>query len=99
VVTITREKKMENLQTIDENTQSLQETKTSEEEDVFSERVASAELKDGTVREIEAELERCYVKYGHFFSSREDCDFFNMLPLSECDRMSILKRAVEIEKE
>lgn len=64
-----------------------------------SENVQKAKLGGTSVREVLQDLDHMYLKRGKFFKSREDCDFFHMLPLNDKDRDQILTRAMDFEQE
>ena len=62
-------------------------------------RIHSIGLPPDTVLACEAEAQAVYVKYSDTFKKFEDAEYFSMLPLDKASRDTVLKRAVELEKE
>jgi len=67
--------------------------------DEVNESVAKARLPPETIESAEKELDAMYLLHGHHFASREDSDFFAMLPLSKQQRLDVIQRARQIERE
>ena len=52
-----------------------------------------------TLAEIRSQLEFEIAKYGHSFRTREDAEYFAMLPLQAEQKQCVLKRARDFERE
>ena len=52
-----------------------------------------------SLADIQAQLDFEIAKYGHFFKTRDDAEYFAMLPLQQDQKQRILKRALEIERD
>lgn len=44
-------------------------------------------------------LQEGYLEHGRFFKTREDSNYFTMLPISSQQKVEVLKRALELEKD
>jgi len=67
--------------------------------ELVSDRVVKATLPPDSMEKVEEELTMLYNKYGSLFSSREQCDYFHMLPLDKEARVSVMRRAWQLENE
>lgn len=70
-----------------------------EQEPPVSESVCAAVLPEEDMHDVDQALDKAYVMYGHYFRSREDCNYFNMLPVNDKVKKAVLRRAVELEQE
>jgi hypothetical protein len=61
-----------------------------------NQRVVEAILPPQSIKEIEASNMRAYIEYGRFFKSQEDCEYFNMLPLSQKQKREVILRIIDL---
>jgi hypothetical protein len=61
-----------------------------------SDNVLNAELPPETFHEYGLKRDQYFVKHGHLFKTYEDCEYFNMLPLSKKQKDHVLRRALEL---
>ena len=61
--------------------------------------IHTAELASEDLRERDGEVAHLVQKYRDVFSSKEDAEYFAMLPLSVKDRVSVLNRARELRRD
>ena len=62
-------------------------------------RIHRVPVPDDSVTGVEDEVNRVYSQYRQVFTSKEDAEYFSMLPLSDTDRDRVLKRAKELVDE
>lgn len=62
-----------------------------EEDPPISEAVVNAELPPQSIEETEQYQNSIYTRFGELFKSREDSDYFCMLPISNKQRLAVLK--------
>ena len=75
------------------------ENEVNDDDFVESEAVQKAKLHSENIQDLEAQWLRHYVKYGSYFGeSKEQSDYFAMLPLNDSVRETVLKRALELER-
>ena len=69
---------------------------TFEEDAEFNESVMKALVMPDGIADVEKEMDMFYVKHGHRFSSRNECDLISMLPVSPEQKRAIMNRASEL---
>ena len=62
-------------------------------------RIHTSVLPPHTDQELKAEAERVYLEGKGVFKDLQEAEYFSMLPLSKEDRMKILTRTLEIQRE
>lgn len=61
-------------------------------EEPVSEALRNAKMPSECFGDIQDELQRFYVHNGHYFKTKEECEYFFMLPLSDVQRSQILTK-------
>jgi hypothetical protein len=62
-------------------------------------RVANAKVQSDLIPEWNDGAKAFIAKYGDRFRSRDDCEYFYMLPLSTEQRTAVFARAVELDSQ
>ena len=62
-------------------------------------RVANAEVQSDLIPEWNDGAKAFIAKYGDNFRSRDDCEYFYMLPLSKEQRVAVAARAMSLDAE
>lgn len=62
-------------------------------------KIHTAQLPPSTQKELDADTQALYVKHSGVFKDYQEAEYFAMLPLSKEDRVRILARAGEFERE
>jgi hypothetical protein len=62
-------------------------------------RIHTAPLPLPTSRELEVEAERVYAAGKGIFKDMQEAEYFSMLPLTKRDRLAVIKRTFEIQRE
>ena len=65
-------------------------------DDIVNESVVNAELPPQSIYGYEKKKDAFIARYGHLFRTDEDCEYFNMLPLSKKQKDHVFRRAVEL---
>ena len=73
------------------------ETLSVEEDDVFNESVANAQLLPDCIEDYQRTREREHARIGHLFRDFEQFEMFHMLPLSKQQKALILNRVIELD--
>ena len=60
--------------------------------------IHTADVPSEDLRERDGEVDQLVQKYRDVFTSKEDAEYFAMLPLSVKDRVSVLNRARELRR-
>ena len=63
-----------------------------------SKTLLSEEVPNETIERFESILDNAYRVHGHLFKTRNDCDYFTMLPIAKAQKKEILQRAIQYEK-
>ena len=86
-----------------ENEQEVKEALIAEEagacDTPLDAKIHTAQLPPSTQKGIDAETQALYVNHRGVFRDYEDAEYFAMLPLSKEDRVRILARAGELERQ
>jgi len=62
-------------------------------------KIHTAQLPPSTQKELDADTQALYVNHRGVFKDYQEAEYFAMLPLSKADRVRILARAGELEKQ